>query len=177
LQDADIGDFLFRPSTRSDNSITLTWKYYKKTLMHIDIQEIDKQEGAAIGNRLHISNESFDTLREIVERYIIPCNRLLREVTSHAKFCEGIDTYQDLSDLVANEKKANPATIPYRFGVLSAYPGHVVLVYVPKEKVVKEFIRVKPMGFFFHDTYLTPFQALINWFKDNWRDRAYLRVR
>lgn len=125
--------------------------------MHIDIQELDKKEGAAIGSRLLISNDSFDTLREIVERYIIPCNRLLREVTNHAKFCEGIDTYEELSELVMNEKKDDPAKIPYRFGVLSMYPGHVVLVYVPKEKVVKEFIRVKPRGLFFHDTYLTPF--------------------
>jgi hypothetical protein len=77
-------------------------------LMHIGIQEVDKKQGAPIGSRLLISNDSFDTLREIVERHIIPCNRLLREVTSHAKFCEGVESYEDLETLVRNEKKDNP---------------------------------------------------------------------
>ena len=59
--------------------------------------------------------------------------------------------------------------------MLPNYPQHLVLAYVPKEKVVKEFIRVKPRGFLFHEQHFSPFQALINWFKDNWRDRIYQR--
>lgn len=71
------------------------------------------------------------------------------------------------------EKKEDPNRIPYRFSILAAYPQHIVLAYVPKEKVVKEFIRVKPRGYFFHEQQLSPFQALINWFKDNWREKNY----
>jgi hypothetical protein len=78
-------------------------------------------------------------------------------VISHAKFCEGVDTYEDLEKLVLNEKTNNPQNIPYRFACLNNYPGHVVLAYVPKDKAFKEFIKVKPRGLFFHDTYLTPF--------------------
>jgi len=42
LESADVGDFVFRPSTRSGNHITLTWKFWKKCFVHIDIQENDK---------------------------------------------------------------------------------------------------------------------------------------
>jgi len=97
-----------------------------------------------------ISNEAFDNLREIVERYIIPCNRLVREVANHQKFTDA-ETWDELSNVVMIEKKEDPQKIPYRFSILPAYPQHVVLAYVPKEKVIKEFIRVKPRGFFFHE--------------------------
>lgn len=150
LNDAEVGDFLFRPSTRSENSITLTWKFWRKHLVHIDIIESEKSPGAAIGSKLLISNEGFDNLREIVERYIIPCNRLVREVSQHQKFTDA-ETWEELSERVMQEKKEDPNRIPYRFSILSAYPQHIVLAYVPKEKVVKEFIRVKPRGYQFHE--------------------------
>ena len=78
------GDYFFRPSTRSQDVITLTWKFWKDQIVHIDIAERDKPEGATIGSTLIISNDYyFESLREIVERYIIPCNRLVREVIGH----------------------------------------------------------------------------------------------
>jgi hypothetical protein len=52
----------------------------------MDIQEHEKPVGASIGSKLSIGDEVFDNLQEIVERYILPCNRHLREVCSHAKF-------------------------------------------------------------------------------------------
>jgi hypothetical protein len=42
------------------------------------------------------------------------------------------------------------------------------LAYLPKEKVVKEFIKVRPKGFYFHEQNLSPFMNLVNWFKENW---------
>jgi len=42
LDNADVGDFVFRPSTRSEDYITLTWKFWKKHFVHIDIAEHDK---------------------------------------------------------------------------------------------------------------------------------------
>jgi transcription elongation factor SPT6 len=95
---------VFRPSTRSENSITLTWKFFKKHFVHIDILEQEKPQGAAIGKRLLISNDSFENLREIIERYIIPCNRLVREVTSHTKFLDA-ESFIELEERVKEEKK------------------------------------------------------------------------
>jgi len=48
LHEADVGDFVFRPSTRDDNHITLTWKFWKKHFVHIDIAEHDKHPGSAL---------------------------------------------------------------------------------------------------------------------------------
>lgn len=150
LAESETGDFVFRPSTRSENSITLTWKFWKKNFVHIDIAEQGKQQGATIGSRLIISNDYFESLREIVERYIIPCNRLVREVVGHTKFSDA-ETFEDLEDRLKEEKKEAPQRIPYRFAILPAYPQHIVLGYVPKEKVLKEFIKVRPKGFYFHE--------------------------
>jgi len=46
----------------------------------------------------------FANLREIVERYLIPCNRLLREVTSHPKFME-VDGHDELENELKQEKQ------------------------------------------------------------------------
>lgn len=153
----ETGDFFFRPSTRSEDRITLTWKFWKNHYVHIDIHESNKQPGAAIGGILTISNDyKFESLREIVERYIIPCNRLVREVVGHQKFSDA-KSFEDLEARLKEEKKEDPSRIPYRFAILPSYPQHIVLSYVPKEKVLKEFIKVRPRGFYFHENNHTPF--------------------
>mmetsp|Transcript_8860 Transcript_8860/g.6192 ORF Transcript_8860/g.6192 Transcript_8860/m.6192 type:complete len:143 (-) Transcript_8860:1415-1843(-) len=121
LNEKDVGDFVFRPSTRGNDHLTLTWKFYKKAFVHIDIVEQEKQPGSTIGSRLLISNDMFANLREIVERYIIPCNRLLRDVTSHPKFVE-VDGHDELERDIREEKKAEPTRIPYKFTCLPEYP-------------------------------------------------------
>jgi len=37
-------------------------------------------------------------------------------------------------------------------------------------------IKVKPKGFWFHDCYHKSIQALINWFKDNYRSKDYVKM-
>jgi len=150
LEQAEIGEFIFRPSTRSEDAITLTWKFWKQHLVHIDIREEDKQPGAAIGQRLVLAGEYYDNLREIVERYIIPCNRLVREVTQSTKWMD-CQSWEELEMILKEEKQSDKGRIPYRFSILSQYPQHVVLAYVPKDRVVKEFIKVRPKGFYFHE--------------------------
>lgn len=44
---------------------------------------------------------------------------------------------------------------------------------MPKEKVLKEFIKVRPKGFYFHDKNFPLFQLLLNWFKENYSTRDY----
>lgn len=86
LKKEDNGEFYFRPSSRGTDHLTLTWKFYETNIVHIDIVEHDKAIGANIGSRLRISDENYENLQEIVERYITPCNRSLRDVTQHPKF-------------------------------------------------------------------------------------------
>ena len=175
MHDADVGDFVFRPSTRPDeNHITLTWKFWKKHFVHIDIAEHDKHPGSAIVSWLVISSDSYENLREIVERYIIPCNRLVRDVTSHPKWSD-LEKWEDFEESLKNEKAADKTRIPYRFAIFPQYPQHVVIGYVPREKVVKEFIKIRPKGYYFHEQNLTPFMSLVNWFKEHWSSKDYQR--
>ena len=100
-----IGEFFFRPSTKSVDRITLTWKFWDKHYVHIDINERDKKPGDAIGNTLKISNDYyFDSLREVVESYIIPCNRLVREVAGHPKFMKEANKFEELEERLKTEK-------------------------------------------------------------------------
>lgn len=48
----DIGEFYFRPSSKGDKNITLTWKFFEGNIVHIDIKELDKAPGANIGSKL-----------------------------------------------------------------------------------------------------------------------------
>jgi hypothetical protein len=53
---------MFRPSSKGENNITLTWKFYTGNIVHIDIQEHEKPVGASIGSKLTISDEVYDNL-------------------------------------------------------------------------------------------------------------------
>lgn len=111
-------------------------------MVHIDIQEHDKAVGATIGSKLQISEEMFENLQEIVERYIMPCNRLLREACNHSKFKQ-CDTQEELETNLKEEKTADPTRIPYKVTVLPQYPQHLVIGYIPKNSLVKEYIKVR----------------------------------
>jgi transcription elongation factor SPT6 len=49
-----------------------------------------------------------------------------------------------------DEKELDTAIVPYGFCVTERAPQYLVLIYVPKDKVEKEYIKVKPEGLFFH---------------------------
>ena len=143
LRDVDIGEFLFRPSSRGTENITLTWKFYNQNIVHIDIQEHGKVPGASIGTKLQIGREDlFENLQEIVERYIQPSNKFLKDAMLHPKFV-ACSTGEELDVMLKEEKAQDPNRIPYKFTVLPDYPQHLVLGYIPKMTLVKEYIKVR----------------------------------
>lgn len=153
LQDQSVGEFIFRPSSKGTENITLTWKFYKNNVVHIDIAEHEKAPGATIGSKLQIgSGDTFDNLQEIVERYINPVNRLVVEANKHMKFSE-CESIQKLEDILMSEKQAESSRIPYRFTILPEYPQYLVLGYIPRNMLKKEYIKVKPRGYVFHDQF------------------------
>jgi len=86
--------------------------------------------------------------------------------------CIGDD---DLKKALEQEKQEDSARIPYRFTISEKYPQYVIMGYIPKKDLVREFIKVKPRGYFFHHQYHYPFQNMINWFKQEFRSRDYQR--
>ena len=90
--------------------------------MHLDIQEHGKTPGASIGSKLQIGREElFENLQEIVERYIQPANKFLRDAMSHPKFIS-CATGEELDAMLKEEKSQDPNRIPYKFTVLPDYP-------------------------------------------------------
>jgi hypothetical protein len=71
--------------------------------VHINIEEREKAIGASIGSKLLIGDEIFENLQEIIERYIMPCNRNTREATNHMKF-RHCDTQEELENTLKEEK-------------------------------------------------------------------------
>lgn len=80
---------------------------------------------------------------------------------------------EDLKYQVEVEKKDNERVIPYKFAILENYPQHIVLVYIPRQNAVREFIKVKPSGYWFHKKSFTSVHALVNYFKQNFKDTEY----
>lgn len=89
--------------------------------MHIDVSEHEKAVGASIGKRLMISDDSYDNLQEIIERYIIPCNRLVKEAASYYKY-KDYETVEEFENAIKVEKDQEPARIPYKLTIFSQYP-------------------------------------------------------
>jgi len=90
--------------------------------VHFDIQELNKAAGANIGEQLKISDETYDSLQEVVERYLVPCNRSLNQVVSHPKFMRDCSSLDEMKEHLMMEKKESNSRIPYRFIIMDKYP-------------------------------------------------------
>lgn len=150
LNKEDNGEFYFRPSSKGMDHLTLSWKFFDNNIVHIDIIEENKPIGANIGSVLRISDESYENLQEIVERYITICNRSLLDVIEHPKFMK-TTKFDEIKEALEKEKSEDENRIPYRFTILPDFPQFIVLGYMPKQSVIREFIKVKPRGFLFHN--------------------------
>lgn len=170
LEDKDIGECLFRPSSRGQDHLTCTWKFYTNVFAHLDIIEEGKPATNMLGTKFKIGDESYDSLQEIIDRYIMPCEKLTKEAIQNPKFK---DNSVNIIQLLKQEKRANPSRIPYYFTITEQYPQFLLLHYVPKEKTVTEYIKVKPRGLFFHEAYHTSLNYLVGWFKRHQGERNY----
>lgn len=128
-----------------------------------------------LGTRFRIGEEVYDSLQEIADRYIVPCDKLTKEAINHPKFKDSLTGgLKSIEVSLRNEKKSNPAMNPYCFTISPNYPQFLILIYIPKEKIITEYIKVKPKGLFFHDAYHPNISFLISWFKRHYNSRNYL---
>lgn len=95
------------------------------------------------------------------------------EVRGHPKFRE-CNTASDLEEYLKSEIERSPSVIPYRFTFFTEYPGFSILGYItPSKKFVREFVKIKPKGFLFHEKYLPNVNSLISFFKENFSSIEY----
>ena len=72
----------------------------------------------------------------------MPCNKLVQDAKSNIKFVQ-VETSEQLDAQLKQQKAAEPSRIPYKVTILSVYPQHIVLGYIPKASLVKEYIKVR----------------------------------
>ena len=173
LRSRETGDYLFRPSSKGVNNITLTWNFYRHVYSHIDIVEEDKIPGATIGSKFRISNDSYFSIDEIVDRFVKPCDKLVKEIACYRKFYH-TDSLEEFEKRLKDDKNKDPALVHYLLTILPEYPQYVILGYCPKiNSVIKEYIKVKPRGLFFHGDYFSSIEDLVVWFKKNYGEESY----
>jgi hypothetical protein len=137
------------------------------------VQEENRGPTDTMGKTLKMQNADFSGLTDIQERFILPCNKLVKEIMASPKFLDGAESIEKIREVLELEKKDNSGVIPYRFAILDSYPQHIVLCYIPKASLVREFIKIKPSGFYFHEKFYTSGQQLVTWFKQNFKDPDY----
>ena len=174
LAKRDIGDCIFRPSSRGPDHITCTFKFYENVCCHLDIVEEGKPADSMLGSRFRIGDAVYESLQEIIERYVVNVASLTKDVITHKKFLDTADGgLEVLEGTVRAEKLAVPASIPYYFAVVPSYPQFIVLSYMPRKTLIKEYIKVKPNGLFFHEKSFPNLSHLTAWFKRHYSEHEY----
>jgi transcription elongation factor SPT6 len=174
LAKQEIGDCIFRPSSKGQDHLTCTFKFYDFVFAHLDVIEEGKPAVNMLGTRFRINTDTYDSLQEILERYINPVAKLTREALGHPKFKDCISGgLEFIENSLRGEKRTQQNSIPYYFTILPQYPQYFVLNYLPKDRIVREYIKVKPKGLFFHEAYHPSINFLISWFKRHYNDKNY----
>ncbi|XP_071546473.1 transcription elongation factor SPT6 [Panulirus ornatus] len=171
MQQLEQGDVIIRPSSKGIDHLTATWKVTEGICQHIDILEQDKQNDFSLGQKLWIGNEEFEDLDEIIARYITPMAINVRQILEYKYYKESFQGNKEkAAEFLKEEKKKNPKTIPYIFSPRKDLPGKFLLSYLPRVKVIHEFVTVNPEGFKFRQRLQYPSLAgLLKWFKQNFR--------
>ena len=172
LNNKDLGSCLFRPSYLGFNFITLTWKFYHNVYAHIDIAV---EELGSKGVKLKIENEIYKSFKDIITKYVEPCNNFVKECISHRKFYP-VERLASLEVKLIEEKRNNPKMIQYNITILTDYPQHILLVYIPYDKVLKELIFVNNKGLTFHEQTFINLDDLLNFFKEKFYTNDYYKA-
>jgi len=69
------GDVIFRPSSKGEDHLTVTWKVTDGIYQHIDVKEKGKINAFSLGSSLWIGGEEYEDLDEIMARFINPVSR------------------------------------------------------------------------------------------------------
>jgi transcription elongation factor SPT6 len=149
LRDKPAGEFLFRPSSKGTDFISITWAFQENWFKHIDVEEKDKRPGdQSLGKKLCIDDvkEPFSDLNDIIANYIGPMNDLVSEMVSHKWFYNG--DYQDVKPMLVERSLNEPGSIPYYICFDKRYCGYFCLAWYIKESqtepMKKLVVKVRP---------------------------------
>jgi len=172
LNDREIGDFVIRPSSKGTDHLNITWKLSNDKVVHLDIKEGIKGPNDMISKHLTLDRDIYESLDEIIERYIKPCNALVVQIREHKKFMD--EEIEYVKQTLIDEKKNEPTLIPYYISFSNQTPQCLVLSYIPKHYDSKhEYIKIKPDGLLFHELKFNSIKKLVAWFKSKLKTSEY----
>jgi len=172
LQDREIGDFVIRPSSKGLKYLNITWKISSDNIAHLEIKEGMKGPNDIISKHLTLDKDTYESLDEIIERYIKPCNNLVGQIRENKKFMDyPIDR---VKETLIEEKKNDSSLIPYYISFTPEVPQYLILSYIPKHFDIKhEYIKIKPEALHFHDLKFASIKRLVSWFKSQLKTSEY----
>lgn len=170
--DTKQGDAIIRPSRKGVDHLTVTWKITDDIFQHIDIKEEDKPNSFSLGQRLYIGNRQFDDLDEIIANYINPMAANVAEILEFKYYKPEVLGLKDKADEILKvQKRDNPNSIPYLISAVKRAPGNFMLSYLPRDRVIHEYIQVTPVAFQYRRIEFKSINELIRWFKEHFREQ------
>jgi transcription elongation factor SPT6 len=160
-----VGDSLIRPSSRAADCLAIHWLYRPDHTKIIEVKEEDKSNDASIGNKLKIKGETYESIDEMLGRYIAPMNDYVEELINHRKF---LDLPEDeIDNRLKNEKRDNPMGIPYQLCWMEDHPGYATLRFILSQTPRHYVVGITPNGFVLGTKPFSSLDLLINDFKKN----------
>ena len=160
-----VGEAIIRPSSKSPDSLAIHWVIKEGSIKVFEVIEEDKETEASIGNKLIVKGEVYESIDELLGRFIEPMNEFVDEITNHRKF---MDLPEDeVDDHLVAQKKVNPKSIPYAICWMEMHPGYASLRFVANTSPRNHLIGVTPKGFSWNNDNYPSLDQLINAFKKN----------
>lgn len=161
LKEKADGEFLIRPATTSAEHLTLCWKW-NGSVVHFDVQELDKPKRFELGKKLRLGHETFDDLNELIARYVEPMSQLARDVADFRYYRRG--SVEEVERELREAKAAQATRIPYLVSP-SQHAGRYVLSYLPGARAKHELFTLTPRGLRFRGQVFPGTEQLIKHLK------------
>nr|CAD2207292.1 unnamed protein product [Meloidogyne enterolobii] len=173
LRKMDLGEAIIRPSGKSPDHLTVTWKVLDDIYQHIQVEEREKKRQFEIGKKLIINGDEFEDLDEILARHIQPMTAVVRDIMSFKYYLASVaaESVQVIDNVLRTQKKNAPQRIPYCITASKKYPGKFVLSYLAQSKIRNEYMSVTPEGLRFRKQLFNSTEDCVNWFKANFAQR------
>lgn len=99
-------------------------------------------------------------------------NMYVQDVTSNRKFLDR--TVEEIENTIKRDMSTDSSHIYYYFGVSEEFPQFFLLIYMYRDKKpIRELIKVKNSGLYFHDQQFSNARDLIAWFKEHLKEKEY----
>ena len=161
-----VGSFLFRPSSKGPEHLSLNVRFPGESVALYDIVERKKQSvnDLALGQELYIEGRQFDDLEEIRWEFANPLATQLNDIVGHRKWVEDI---VEARHCIISDLQTNPRQIPYRITIDPNILNCVTFMWfcVDDGRIVKEPIRPTSQVFRFRHCDFPTLESAINYWK------------